>query len=100
MFPQTNLTEVKLPEEFIKILIKTGVGNTIDNKLRTSLAISFFVEKSVTLEKAAELAGKPLTEFIEILQDKGIPWMEYSEDNIAEDDFAIKKYLEISGKDE
>nr|WP_148867401.1 UPF0175 family protein [Thermosediminibacter litoriperuensis] len=60
--------------------------------MRLSLAISFYVEKIVTLEKAAELAGKPLANFIEILKSKGIPWMDYSKEHVNEDDFAIRKY--------
>ncbi|WP_246110763.1 UPF0175 family protein [Thermosediminibacter litoriperuensis] len=46
----------------------------------------------MTLEKAAELAGKPLANFIEILKSKGIPWMDYSKEHVNEDDFAIRKY--------
>lgn len=97
MIPNSQFIDVRLPEEFIKILSKTGVGKSLDDKLRLSLAISFFVEKTVTLEKAAELAGKPITNFIEILQDKGLSWMEYSEENVDEDEFAIKRYIDEIG---
>ena len=90
---EKQYTGVKLPEEFITILLKTGTGKSIDEKLRLSLAVGFYAEKTVTLEKAAELAGKPLADFIEILQNKGIHWMEYTEEQLNEDDFAIKKYF-------
>lgn len=94
MIGSTNYSNIKVPEELINILQKTGIGKSIDDKIRTTLSISLYTDKSVTLEKAAELAGKPLANFIEILQSKGIPWMDYTEENIDEDDFAIKKYFE------
>jgi predicted HTH domain antitoxin len=89
LIPNTNYTDIKVPEELINILQKTGIGKSIDDKIRTTLAISLFTDKTVTLEKASELADKPLTNFIESLQSKGIPWMYYTEENVDEDDFAI-----------
>jgi|SRR3989339_469836 len=89
--------ELKVPEEFIKILSKSGVGKNIDDKLRIALAIELFIEKLITLEKAAELSNYPLANFIEILVAKGIPWMEYKEEHIIEDDIAITKYFEQVG---
>lgn len=101
MVSEPSYENVRIPEEFIKILSKTGVGKSIDEKVKLSLAISLFLEKTVTLEKASELSGKPLANFIEILQSKGIPWMDYTEENIEEDDFAIRKYFdELGAKDE
>lgn len=61
------------------------------------MAIGLYVEKSVTLERAAELANKPLSTFIEIMVIKGIPWMEYTEEHLEDDNLAIRKYLEEEG---
>ncbi|NSW90929.1 MAG: UPF0175 family protein [Firmicutes bacterium] len=85
---------LNIPDEFIKIIDKTGYGKSLDEKFRLSLAIGLFIDKSVTLEKAAELAGKHLANFIDILISRNIPWMEYTEQHVEEDDFAIMKYLE------
>ncbi len=90
---EEQYASVKLPEELMKILLKTGTGKSIDEKLRLSLAVGFYAEKTVTLERAAELAGKPLADFIEILQNKGIHWMEYTGEQLNEDDLAIEKYF-------
>ena len=58
------------------------------------MAIGLFVEKVVSLEKAAELSGKPLSKFIEILQIKKINWAEYTEEHFNQDNIAIAKYKE------
>ncbi len=52
-----------------------------------------FVDQTVTLEHAAELAGKPITNFIDILRSRGIPWMEYTAEHLEEDERAIQKYV-------
>jgi len=93
-----NTRGLNIPDEFIKIIEKTGYGKSIDDKFRLSLAIGLFVDKSVTLEKAAELASKPLANFIDILISRNVPWMEYTEQHIEDDDFAIMKYLEEKRK--
>jgi predicted HTH domain antitoxin len=100
MIPSSNYSSISIPEELLSILQKTGIGKSLDDKIRNTLAISLFLDKTVTLEKAAELSGKPLANFIEILQSKGIPWMDYTEDNIDEDDFAVKKYFEEKSRDD
>jgi predicted HTH domain antitoxin len=87
---------VRLPNEIIRILDKSVNGKNIDEKVRLSLAIGMFVDRTVTLERAAELAGKPLANFIDILRSKKVPWMEYTEGHLEEDEQAIQNYLERS----
>jgi len=41
-------------------------------KNRMNLAISLYLKGKVSLSKAAEISGKPLTEFIQILKKRGI----------------------------
>ena len=53
--------------------------------LETSPALAAFIERRVTLARAAELAGKDLSEFIKILSRYDIPWMEYTEETFKED---------------
>jgi predicted HTH domain antitoxin len=97
----TNNTKgLNIPDEFIKIINKTGYGKSLNEKVKLSLAIGLFVDKSVTLEKAAELAGKPLANFVDILISRNIPWMEYTEQHAEDDDFAIMKYAEEKEKNE
>ena len=91
---EENALNVHLPDEMIRILNKSHGGKNIDEKIRLSLAISLFVEGTVTLERAAELAGKPLANFIDILKSKKINWMEYTQEHLEEDELAIQKYLD------
>lgn len=50
-----------------------------------------FIEKKVTLARAAELAGKDLSEFIKILTRYNIPWMEYTEETFREDEETLEE---------
>ena len=85
---------VRLPNEIIRILDKSVNGKNIEDKVRLSLAIGMFVDRTVTLERAAELAGKPLANFIDVLRSKKIPWMEYTAEHLEEDEQAIRKYVD------
>ncbi|GGM42797.1 hypothetical protein GCM10011351_30930 [Paraliobacillus quinghaiensis] len=91
---EQNEMNVYLPNEIISILDKSGNGKNLDDKVRLSLAIAMFVEKTVTLERASELAGRSLANFIDVLRAKRIPWMEYTNDHVADDELAIQKYFD------
>ena len=91
---EKNSMNVHIPKEIINILEKSASGKNLDEKVRLSLAIGLFVEKTVTLERASELAGKSLANFIDVLRAKRIPWMEYTEEHLAEDELAIQKYMD------
>lgn len=92
--------QVSLPEEFKSLINKWSTGQTLDEKVKLSLAIGLFAGKMVTLARAAELAGKPLIDFIVILKQQGIPWMEYAEEEKRQDDLAIRRILEEKGNDD
>ena len=77
---------------FIKKL--AFLGSNLEEKVNVSLAISLFVGKQVSLAKAAELANKPLSDFVGILKKINIPWCEYTEDMKNTDDLAIKLILQ------
>jgi len=62
----------------------------ISDKLQLSLAIGMFVSHEISLAKAAELAGKNLYEFIDILKSIGTPSMIYTEDMLGDDLFFTK----------
>ena len=47
--------------------------------------------KVLTLETAAELTGKSIWDFIDILKVYGIPWGEYEEDDMDMDDVFLSK---------
>lgn len=95
---ENNDKNVRLPHEIIQILDNSSNGKNIDEKVRLSLTIGMFAEGTVTLERAAELAGIPLVNFIDILQSKKIPWMEYTPEHIKDDELAIQKYKDRTNK--
>lgn len=84
--------QVNLPKDFLP-LINALDGTSIDAKVTVSLAIGLFVEKQVTLARAAELAGLSLGGFIDLLRSKHIPWMEYTEEHLKDDNRAIQELL-------
>ena len=85
--------------EFLPLLQKADFGVSIEEKFRVVMAIGLFSDKLVTLARAAELSGKSLSVFIEILNRKGIPWMEYTEESLEQDNIAISKYVELIGEE-
>lgn len=66
-------------------------GDSLADKANFSMVIGLFAAKMITLEKAAELAGKSIWEFMNILKEHQIPWGEYTEKDMQMDELAIKK---------
>ena len=79
---------------FIPVMQNVESGRTLEDKLRVSLSIGLFVERVISLEKASELSGKTMSQFVEILISKNIPWNEYTQAHLAQDESAIRKYLQ------
>lgn len=50
-----------------------------------------FINNTVSFEKATELAEESTENYIKILTDQGIPWLEYTEEHKRQDDKVIKK---------
>lgn len=82
--------EVSLKEDFREVF-KSESDSTFHENIETSLAIAAFIEKRVTLARAAELAGKDLSEFIKVLSRYNIPWMEYTEEALEEDEEVLEE---------
>ncbi|MGH4118134.1 UPF0175 family protein [Clostridium sp.] len=92
MNTQPTKFEVTLPEELIPFLDKIS-GDSIDQKVRLAFAINLFTSKTVTLERAAELSVLSLIDFMNVLEQQGIPWGEYTYEHKKQDDLVIKKML-------
>ncbi|GEN36692.1 UPF0175 family protein [Aneurinibacillus danicus] len=52
--------------------------------------IKKFLREEISLWRAAELAGVPLFDFIDLLREKGIPWNEYTEEHREYDDKTLR----------
>lgn len=92
-----NTDKIKLNEDLTVFINRLAfLGSSLEEKVNVSLAISLFAGKQVSLARAAELASKSLTDFMDILKRINIPWCEYTEDIKNSDDLAIKLILQES----
>lgn len=67
-------------------------GESTDEKASLLIIEGLFLSGVITLEKAAELAGMPLLDFMDILKEQHIPWGSYSEEEY-ESDLAALSYV-------
>ena len=85
--------DIKISEELVLYLYAIKADNSITDKANLSLILGLFVSKAVTLEKTAELAEKPVWNFIDLLKSYQIPWGEYIEEEMQIDETAMNKIL-------
>ena len=88
-----NIVDVEIPEILIPYLYTMKDGKTMDDKVTIFVGAGVFVSGIVTLEKAAELAGKSIWDFIDFLKVHDIPWGSYTEDEFKMDEHAIDNLL-------
>ena len=62
---------------FDLLLLKNGAG--------VALAVNFFKEKTLGLNRAAKLAGMPLESFMKLLGKLGVPLMDFTEEELDKD---------------
>lgn len=87
----TKSVDVAISEELVPFLYTIKDGNTVSDKLMISAVVGLFATKLITLEKAAELTGKSIWDFIDILKSYQVPWGEYTEEDYEMDEIALKK---------
>lgn len=83
--------DIKISKELIPYICTMKDGATVTEKANLSLILGLFSSQIITLEKASELAGKSVWDFIEILKAYHIPWGEYTEDERQMDNIALEK---------
>jgi len=69
-------------------------GDSIDQKVRQAFALNLFTSRTVTFEKAAELSGISLLDFMDLLEKQGIPWEKDFEFLKEVDKFALEAAIE------
>ena len=69
-----------LSEKLTPYIYSMKDGNTIEDKVNIFLIMGMFASKTITLEKAAELADKTIWEFLDILKKYDSPWGEATEE--------------------
>lgn len=83
--------KVTIQDNILPYLQVINNDDDLSGKANFSIVIGLFAAKMITLEKAAELAGKSIWNFIDTLKEHQIPWGEYTEEDIQMDELAIKK---------
>ncbi|TFJ91384.1 hypothetical protein E4U82_17910 [Lentibacillus salicampi] len=89
--------KVLINPEFLPFLKGKNVSS-VDEDVNISLAMYLFTARELTLARAAELCGKSLLDFVDILIDHNIHWAEYTEEHKKQDDETIKFILKEDGK--
>ena len=92
-----NLTiNSQIIHEFLPYLQQADTGQNLNEVFRVSLSIGVFMSRIVSLERAANLSGKTINEFVELLIDKNIVWQDYTDETHKLDKQAIKKYKALT----
>lgn len=94
---EESKAKVGINPEFLPFLKGKNV-NSVDEDVNLSLAIYLFTARKLTLARAAELCGKSLSDFIQILMDHNIHWAEYTYEHKDQDDETIEFILKEDGK--
>lgn len=92
MAMEESKAKVGINPEFLPFLKGKNV-NSVDEDVNLSLAMYLFTARKLTLARAAELSGKSISDFIQILIDHNIHWGEYTEEHKKQDDETIKYIL-------
>lgn len=90
LYMAMNFFQINIPKEFYP-LIDQLEGPDLEAKVKVSLALGLFVNGQISLARAAELSGKSLSDFIDLLRSKNISWMEYTEEHLKDDERVIKE---------
>jgi len=82
----TTVVELHLPSEImaaIRSRQRLPLGD--EDQVRLSLAVGLYADGTISLAKAAGLAGMSRYEFAMFLKSKGLPAYEYTEQDYQED---------------
>lgn len=77
-------------------VFKSGSNNNFHENRTTSLAMAAFIEKRVTLARAAELADESLSGFIDLLSKYNIAWLEYAEETFNEEQETLAELRKLT----
>lgn len=83
---ETTTLAIDLPLDLATaIRAQKPADMTDQERIKLALAIGLFVERAISLAKAARLAGMTRYEFALLLRRRGIPAYEYTESDYQED---------------
>lgn len=91
--------DVHISPDLVPLLDKLAHGNSVNDNVRISIAVGLFAAKTVSLARAAEIAELSLNDFIYTLKANKISWGEYSDEDVIQDDIAVKDLLRELGEE-
>lgn len=89
-----TILEIRLPTP----LLNFGISKTeVQRRATEWLVLSLFTEERISSGKAASLLNITRSEFLDLLRQRGIAYLDYSDEELAEE-FAAVEALIIQGK--
>jgi len=89
---KTERIEIELPQDILFVMRSADKPDEIRKKIKLSLAVLLFQERTISLGKATELAGMSRIRFMEFLKEHHISPYEYNEKEFARDQHAAAAY--------
>ncbi len=95
MATRTIIVETRVPEDIYHTLLAHGVfRKELAEQPRRLLALHFYQDRTLSLGKAARLAGLGRWEFIDFLSDNQMPVLDHREGELAAEFDSINKIRE------
>ena len=83
---QGTLVELHVPLDILAALrARQRASRSDEERLKTPLAVGLFADGTISLAKAARLAGMTRYEFAALLKTLGLPAYEYTQEEYRED---------------
>ena len=87
---ETMLLEVTLPKDLFSML---GFSQSeVAEAVKEFSVLGLYLEHKISAGKAAELLGIQKREFIRLLARRGIPYLDYSKDELEEEFRAVSEW--------
>lgn len=84
MFAEPLIVQLQLPVDIVEAL-QVSDKQAVAQKLFLMLIVALFRQGAFSLGKASELAAMPLVQFMDVLQEQGIPIVTVTEDDFGAD---------------
>lgn len=77
---KTVSLEIKAPDDLPGLLRMSR--DELEREVQLWVALELFRDRKVSAGKAAEIAGVPLAEFMNLTRRQHIPWISYTDDEL------------------
>lgn len=85
-----SIVEVRIPTSLLHLGLDR---DEIERRVTEWLVLSLFIEERISSGKAARLLNMSRIDFLALLCKQGIAYLDYSDDELADEFAAVKKLL-------